>query len=27
LTAECYCGVCSAYTCIYCIHCKYSDSS
>ena len=23
LTAECYCGVCSAFTCIYCIHCKF----
>ena len=26
LTAECYCGVCSASTCIYCIHCNYDSS-
>ena len=23
LTAECFCGECSAFTCIHCIHCKF----
>ena len=23
LIAECFCGECSAYTCIHCIHCKF----
>ena len=23
LTAKCYCGECSAFTCIYCIHCNF----